>query len=111
MMTLRNVPVSTPARGVALMMAMLLAVFCLSSVIPAWADATGCQGPAPSPRMCGQSGGAGVVDHVVAVADQISSVQWQPAYGGSIGFSFPAEPLSQFHAGPPAQRAPPFSLA
>lgn len=110
-MTVRNVPLCTPARGFAFMMAMLVAVFCLSSVIPAWAEAAGCQGPTPSPRMCGQSGGAGVLDHFIAVADRISSVQWQPAYGDSIGLSFPADSRSQFHAGPSAQRAPPFSPA
>lgn len=110
-MTLRNAYVCTPARGVAILMAILVATFCLSSVTPAWAEATGCQGPVPSPRMCGQSGTASILDHVVAVAGQVALVQWQPAYGGSRGLALPAEPLTQFHAGPSAQRAPPFSLA
>ena len=92
-------------------MAALVLVFCLSSVAPAWADATGCQGPDPSPRMCGQSGGVGAFEQVVAVVDQLPSGQWEPACVGSTAFAPAVEGLSQFHVGPSVPRAPPFSLA
>jgi hypothetical protein len=111
MMTRRNGSVGARARGVAISMAVLLLVFCLSSVAPATAEVTGCSGPDPSPRMCGPSGVASVVEHVVVVALEIPSALWAAALVGSSAVAAAAAPISRFHASPSPPRAPPFSLA
>lgn len=109
MMTPCRRSVCQGARGVAIIMAVLVLVFCLSSVAAASAETTGCRGPDPSPRMCAPSGPAGSLEQIVAVVDEIPSGKWEPA---SLGFaSTPAvEGLSRLHVEPSVPRAPPFLL-
>lgn len=94
-------------RGVAAVIAVLLLLFCLSSVAPSLAAETGCQGPDSSVRFCGQSG---LADPIPVVVSPVFLMQGDQAATASLPWRAIALLVPQFHGGPSTPRAPPFSL-
>ena len=91
-------------RSGAAVLAALLLVFCLSSVAPADPAGMGCQGPEPSPRMCGQPGAS---KPLIVLSPEIPQVEWQQAVVVSLEPAPRSEIIPQFHPDLSAPRAPP----
>lgn len=107
METIRDLVAQWGVRSIAAAVAALLFVFCLSSAAPADSASTGCQGPDPSPRMCGQPG---VVTPLVALAPQVPQVDWQRTVFVGLRAAPLGEAVHQFPVDPSAPRAPPVSF-
>jgi len=92
------------SRGLAVVFAALVAVFCLASVAPMAHAGVGCDGHEASGKVCGQSGPSdplpGAVLHESPEQPLESSTVW-------LQFSFPPRLAVPYHADPSAPRAPP----
>ena len=95
-------------RGLAALLAGLVAAFCLLSVAPASATDPGCQGHEASSSLCAQSGPseplAGVLIDVAPALTTGSPV-------AGLAPVRPSAPLPQLHAAPSTPRAPPLFRA
>ncbi len=94
--------------GLAALLAVLMAAFCLSSVAPAAAADPGCPGFAPSLRTCAQPGAP---DPIPVIVQGALPVQGTEVPTGWLPLAPLPQGLFQLHAGPSTPRAPPFSRA
>ncbi len=108
MLALRAVLTLHALRSLATVLVVFVLAFCLSSVMPASAGETGCQGPEPSPGMCGPTSAPGSIPAVVQHGPQVHWASVSTAW--LFAASLPRLAF-QLYAAPSPPRAPPFSLA
>ena len=95
-------------RWVAVTLAAMVLVFCLSAAVPATPADDECQGPATSSRICGPSGAS---EPLPVVMREAPAVWPGPGPAASPVAARAASPAHRAEPGPAAPRAPPRVLA